>query len=292
MKTLEKCNLEWSLGDWDEIVSGLHNKFQISGRKIKCHLQLNKYFFEIQIDTHYHKLNSMMIKELSLLFEFKNLQKNTEDKIKKIHKDHAIEIENTKLMLFAEKEIYITSQENLKKKLDTEMKKFTETKKIFRKQQKNLEIKFEKNSNLSIQSVKKLYDDFEIKIKRLQMIENNIAINSQKYDKLVSEINSLENKKQNLEIENFRLQKKTHELENHKKTMMPGIIKKYHFYMNFYHYDIKQTKIKINLHNKKIESIKSTNFEMLDKTKVTRQKINILKKLQININQKINEYQN
>ena len=195
-------------------------------------------------------------------------------------------------MLSVEKNIYITSQENLKKKLDLEMIKFTDTNNKFRKQESNLKIKLEKNSKLSVDSIKNLYDDFEIKIKKLQMIENNIHINSQKYSKLIKQFNRLEKKIQTLEMENINFQNKIFKLENHKKTIIPGIIKKYHFYMNFYHQDIKQTKIKINLYTKKIERIKNTDFDMLDKTKVTRQKINILKKLQININQKINEYQN
>ena len=292
MKILEKSNLEWSLGDWDENLSGLYNKFQISGKKIKCHLQLNQYFFDFHKDIHYDKLNSIMIRELSLLFEFKKLREDTRHKIKTLHKNQDIEIENTKLMLSAEKEIYITSQENLKKKLDIEMKKFADTKYRFREQHKNLEIKLEKNSNLSVQSVKNLYDQFEIKIRRLQIIENNIAINSDKYQKLIDELNDSEKKTHNLEQDNMVLHNKILKLETDKKNIIPGIIKKYHFYMNFYNYDIKDTKIKINVHTKKIESIKNTNFDMLDKTKVTRQKINILKKLQININQKIHEYQN
>ena len=61
--------------------------------------------------------------------------------------------------------------------------------------------------------------------------------------------------------------------------------------MNFYHQDMKETKIKINVSLRNLEKIKQKNFDMLEKTKITRQKINILKKLQININQKIDEHQ-
>ena len=39
-------------------------------------------------------------------------------------------------------------------------------------------------------------------------------------------------------------------IENHKKTVY-RYDKKYHFYMNLYHHDIKQTKIKINYTTKK-----------------------------------------
>ena len=80
-------------------------------------------------------------------------------------------------------------------------------------------------------------------------------------------------------------------LESEKEKIIPGIIKKYHFYMNFYHHENKKPKLKITHSLKNLDKLKTKTFEMLEKTKITRQKINILKKLQININQKINEHQ-
>ena len=68
--------------------------------------------------------------------------------------------------------------------------------------------------------------------------------------------------------------------------MLPNIIQKYNFYMNFYHYDLKDTQIKMNVLRNNIKSLHQKDILDHPEISASYQKINILKKLQVYINNK------
>lgn len=288
---LQKLNVEWPLGNWVQNLLDIKNSNKIVRSKIKCFTELHHFFFKREQNNYFSQLHSILNEEISLLFKFKNLQHNTQEKIYKINPNNQIEIENLNLMLGIEKDIYQNSQHNLSKKLDSIVTNFKKVTIDFATKKQNLDLRVAECLNLYKLNISSKYTHFEREIKILQLWQNKQERNLEILNKLREVTLNLDIENQNFIEDNIKLELKILQLEDDKNRMIPGIIKKYHFYMNFYHKDINETKIRINVTQKKLSNIKAKKFDMLDKTKLTRQKINILKKLQININQKINEYQ-
>lgn len=287
----QKTDIEWPIVDWEQDLLKIQNRYKIAQLKIKSHFELYNFFFKKEQKKYFSILHSILYEEITLVFKFKKLQKKSQQKIKIMNKYNQVEIENLNIMIDIEKDISQNSINKLNIKLETEVKKFNDIKINIRKQKKNLDLKIKESLNLKNLSISDKYNQFESKIKILQKLDNKLEQNLQIINKLKTASSIVEEDIQRWLEKNIRLEKKILKLEYKKKKIIPGIIKKYHFYMNFFHQDIKDTKIKINVLQNRLLKIKDKNFNMLDKTKLTRQKINILKKLQININQKINEYQ-
>ena len=282
--------INYMVCNWDTDLIDVSNKYQIYERKIKYHLDLFKFFYTQKQNQYFLDLQSLLIQELNLNNKYKNLEKETQEKIKKLRNSDKLEKENLCLILHFEKDIFNTSIQNYKDKLNKYQDAYLTLNQDYSKQKQNIDEQLIKNSKQEENEKTLMYDEMEKKVKYMQNLEWKLSALELRKKNIYNSLEILETDIQIATHQNNLLDEKIYKLELEKNRITPGIIRKYHFYMNFYHNDIRETKIKINVILNTLKKIKSKKFDMLDKTKLTRQKINILKKLQINIIQKIDEH--
>lgn len=282
-------------GRFDDFLNQNQETFILKYKNINLIIELEEYFIQNKINLAYQKQYQNLVQHLYRKFIFSetqnkiNHQKNILIEKKNVNsKMLALQLQN----LDHQNNFEITNYELIQKNLLDESIKLqqyiTELKNSFPDKLKILANKKNEIKDEKLQSESTQYNLFENDVKILSKINHNLRVLSCKIEQIYQGINTNELEIQSRIQESYTHKNSIIKLEKKKESMIPNIIKTYNFYMNFYNCDLKNTQIKINMLQLNIKKIQNKKFEDVSETKLSRQKINILKKLQIKIDNKIN----
>lgn len=279
---------------FDDFLTTQKELFQHKYHQININIDLHSYFLKQKINNIYHLLYQNIVSHLQHKFSFsQNHKELTHQKNVLLQKKNVdmnlleTEIQNLEHRYNFKLSLWNSTSQNL---LDTSKTLILEIKQLqleFINTKNKLEKKISVLEEEKEVIIQKKYYHLDEEIQRKLKIKNNLEEISSQLKKIYENTNISETKIQTYIQDTIESREQINDLEHQKKVMTPRIIKTYNFYMNFYHCDLKNTKIKMNMLALNIEKIKNKQFEDEEETKLSRQKINILKELQIKIDNKI-----
>lgn len=241
---------------------------------------------KINIQQQFYLVLEELVSKLKKHITTKNLLQDEKRIISKINTDELdhLQLENIKIQLKMEHDIF----ENLKIKLvnkitllQNDYDKNLQSKNI---EQSNYQKKIAFVNSTKKEKIKNFYDQLEITMSQLKGIELKLINLYKSKSNIIQLINQVELEREITSNEQFTLGKQLKKYKNKKDLLLPSIIKKYNFYMNLYNFDLKEIKIKINVLQNNINSLRQKNILDHPDISISYQKINILKKLQVYIN--------
>lgn len=294
---LEQTHLEilFCTSNFDNQFDKIQLSYNLKLLHLNLLIDLEKYFIKNTVEKKYHQQFKLVIQHLDIINQYDNF-------IKSYHHQHNL-ILNMKNTDINAQDIKLKSLEyKLKFETDTKLNQekliLQNIKIIIASIKKYKIINKEKNTRYNIKKknlerlkewkIKKLYQNIEYKFNLKSNKTSNLKLLDTKLTNNFNKINHGEIYIESLEYKNSDLRREIKDMESQKNKMLPKIIKTYNFYMNFYNCDLKKIKIEINTLQIQIDKIKNQKFEHQTNTKMYRQKINILKNLELKIHTKLN----
>ena len=212
-------------------------------------------------------------------------EKRIESKINPDDLD-TLQLQNIKIQLQMEYDLFEKNKIKLQESIKLLQKDYTKNLQsenyVQSKFQKKLaRLHFQKKSQIN-----NFYHQLELIMSHLKNVESKLICLQKSKTQILTNLNQIEMTREFTIHQQITLEKQYLKYTNKKEMMLPGIIKKDNFYMNFYHYDLKETHIKMNVLRNNLTSLSQKDILDHPDISVSYQKINILKKLQVYINKK------
>ena len=287
-KIIFKCDMLVSF--WEHKLESLESQAESDNKLAKNNFTTLLQTLEDKIKINVQHQFSRVLEELVSTFQkqitTKNLLQEEKRIISKINPDEldTLQLQNIKIQLKMEHDIF----ENQKIKLTNQI---TLLQKDYAKNlQSNNIIQSKYQKKIAVihstkrEKINNFYEQLEITMSQLKGIERTLICLRKSKSNLIQLINQIEVEREITSRDKFTLATQLKKYKHKKEVMLPNIIKRYNFYMNFYNIDLKETKIKINVLRNNLNSLRQKNILDHPDISVSYQKINILKKLQVYIN--------
>lgn len=206
----------------------------------------------------------------------------------KINQDEfdSLQLQNIKIQLQMEYDIFEKKKIKLRESITQLQKEYKHNLRSENYVQAKFQRKLARLYSQKKTKIDNFYQQLEVIMSHLKSVEHKLIYLQKSKSDLLDNLNHIE---KTLEVKThtkITLEKQLLKYNNRKEIMLPNIIQKYNFYMNFYHYDLKDTQIKMNVLRNNIKSLHKKDILDHPEISVSYQKINILKKLQVYINNK------
>lgn len=198
----------------------------------------------------------------------------------------SLQLQNIKIQLQMEYDIFEKKKIKLRESITQLQKEYKRNLQSENYVQAKFQRKLSRLYSQKKTKIDNFYQQLEVIMSHLKSVEHKLIYLQKSKSHLLDNLNHIE---KTLEVKThakITLEKQLLKYNNRKEFMLPNIIQKYNFYMNFYHYDLKDTQIKMNVLRNNIKSLHKKDILDHPEISVSYQKINILKKLQVYINNK------